>query len=293
MASTNKTTHYNLSQYVGSDKPTYLVDYNTDMSNIDTGIYNAQGKADTNESSIGTLSNLETTVKTDLVSAINEVKGTADKVGNLSNLTTTAKTDLVVAVNEVDAEADANTTAIGTIADLETTNKTNLVGAVNEVNANTPIGSIIAYAGTNAPSKYMICDGTAISRTTYANLFSIIGTTYGSGDGSTTFNLPNLKGKFISGLDTNDTDFNTLGKTGGSKKLQANMNLFGSSSHLYFDYESVTGSTYTENTRKWTNTEDQSSHSENETTAVAVQGIDDANNSMPPYIVLNYIIRVS
>lgn len=147
MASTNKTTHYELSQYIGTDKPTYLVDYNGDMSKIDTGIYNAQGKADTNESAIGTLSSLNTTVKTDLVSAINEVKGNADKVGNLSNLTTTAKTDLVVAVNEVDAEADANTSAIGTIANLETTNKTDLVAAVNEVNGN--VGTLSNLTTTN------------------------------------------------------------------------------------------------------------------------------------------------
>lgn len=134
MASTNKTTHYELSQYIGTDKPTYLVDYNTDMSTIDTGIYNAQAKANTNESAIGTLSNLETSVKTDLVSAINEEKGKTDKIGNLSNLTTSANTDLVVAINEVDAEADANNQNIGTMTNLETTVKTSLVGAVNEVN---------------------------------------------------------------------------------------------------------------------------------------------------------------
>lgn len=137
MASTNKTTHYDLSQYIAGDKPTYLVDYNGDMSAIDTGIYNAQAKANVNESNIGDLTNLDTTVKTDLVSAINEEAGKTSKIGNLSNLTTTAKTDLVVAINEVDAEADANTTAIGTLANLETTNKTNLVGAINEVNTKT------------------------------------------------------------------------------------------------------------------------------------------------------------
>ena len=136
MASTNKTSHYNLSQYVGSDKPTYLVDYNTDMSAIDTGIYNAQSKADTNETSIGTLSSLNTSTKTNLVGAINEVNTEATSntshIGNLSNLTTTANTDLVSAINEVDAEADSNTTKIGTLVNLETTNKTNLVGAINE-----------------------------------------------------------------------------------------------------------------------------------------------------------------
>ena len=134
MASTNKTTHYELSQYTGSDKPTYLVDYNTDMSNIDTGIYNAQSKADTNETAIGTLSNLDTSVKTDLVSAINEVEGRTDYIGNLSNLTTEANTNLVSAINEVDAHADTNNQNIGTMVNLETTVKTSLVGAINEIN---------------------------------------------------------------------------------------------------------------------------------------------------------------
>lgn len=136
MASTNKTTHYDLSQYTASDKPTYLVDYNTDMSNIDTGIYNAQSKANTNESSIGTLSNLETTAKTNLVSAINELKGKTDGIGNLSNLTTESQSNLVGAINEVDAHADANNQNIGTMTNLETTVKTSLVGAINEVNSN-------------------------------------------------------------------------------------------------------------------------------------------------------------
>lgn len=53
-------------------------------------------------------------------------------------------------------------------------------------------GMIKPFAGTTVPTGYLLCDGSAVSRTTYANLFSAIGTTYGSGDGSTTFNLPNL-----------------------------------------------------------------------------------------------------
>ena len=54
-------------------------------------------------------------------------------------------------------------------------------------------GQIITYAGTTAPSGYLACDGSAVSRTTYANLFAVIGTAYGEGDGSTTFNIPNRK----------------------------------------------------------------------------------------------------
>ena len=62
-----------------------------------------------------------------------------------------------------------------------------------------PVGTIIAVAYTGVPEGYMHCNGAAVSRTTYANLFSKIGTTYGAGDGSTTFNLPNTVGKFLEG----------------------------------------------------------------------------------------------
>lgn len=85
MASTNKTTNYELSQFLGADKPAWLTDYNSDMSKIDTGIHSAQttatgadGKADANTTAIGTLTNLTTDAKTDLVVAINEVDSHAD-----------------------------------------------------------------------------------------------------------------------------------------------------------------------------------------------------------------------
>lgn len=131
MSSTNKTSHYNLSQYSASDKPTYLVDYNTDMSNIDTGIYNAQNKADTNGTSIGTLSSLTTTEKSNLVGAINEVDG------DLGSLNTTVG-------NHTTAIAD-NTSDIGNLTNLSTSDKTSLVGAVNEVNYNLSNFNLTAF----------------------------------------------------------------------------------------------------------------------------------------------------
>lgn len=65
-----------------------------------------------------------------------------------------------------------------------------------------PIGTIYAFAGNTLPKGYLPCNGSVISRTTYADLFTVIGTTYGTGDGSTTFNLPNLTDRFIQGSDT-------------------------------------------------------------------------------------------
>lgn len=100
MSSTNKTTNYELSQFLGTDKPAWLNDYNADMNKIDAGIHTAQttatgadGKADSNTTSIGTLSNLSTEAKTNLVSAINEVDTHADTAqGTASNAYTLADT---------------------------------------------------------------------------------------------------------------------------------------------------------------------------------------------------------
>jgi microcystin-dependent protein len=95
----------------------------------------------------------------------------------------------------------------------------------NIVNMNTPVGVINMFAGSTAPLGWLICDGSAVSRSTYSDLFSVIGTTYGEGDGSTTFNLPDLRGRIGVGKDSNDTDFDTLGETGGSKELQKHSHL--------------------------------------------------------------------
>lgn len=80
-----------------------------------------------------------------------------------------------------------------------------------------PTGSIIATSLTTAPAGWLICDGAAVSRTTYANLFGVIGTTYGAGNGSTTFNLPDLRGRVAVGK--NGGSFGTLGATGGSETV--------------------------------------------------------------------------
>jgi len=64
-----------------------------------------------------------------------------------------------------------------------------------------PTGSIFAFAGTTAPAGFLLCDGSAVSRTTFATLFGIIGTAYGNGDGSSTFNVPDLRGRVAVGKD--------------------------------------------------------------------------------------------
>ena len=75
---------------------------------------------------------------------------------------------------------------------------------IHDANA-LPTGSYIQFAGSQAPAGFLVCNGGEISRTTYSKLFAVIGTTYGSGDGSTTFNLPNLIDRFLQGSTTSGT----------------------------------------------------------------------------------------
>lgn len=110
--STNKTTNYELSQFIGTDKPTFLGDYNSDMGKIDNAIH-------TNATAISGASSD--------ISLIN------NNIGTLSSLDTTDKTSVVNAINEVKGNATTNATNIGTLSNLETTNKTTVVNAINEL----------------------------------------------------------------------------------------------------------------------------------------------------------------
>ena len=78
------------------------------------------------------------------------------------------------------------------------------------------VGAIKPWTKTTAPAGYLLCDGSAVSRTTYADLFGVISTTYGTGDGSTTFNVPQLQGKMPQGYDGNT--YNLAG-TGGANTV--------------------------------------------------------------------------
>ena len=84
-----------------------------------------------------------------------------------------------------------------------------------------PTGSVHMMATTTAPSGYLKCNGAAVSRTTYADLFAIIGTTHGEGDGSSTFNVPDLRGEFVRGWD--DSRGVDSGRSFGSSQSSANL----------------------------------------------------------------------
>jgi microcystin-dependent protein len=88
-----------------------------------------------------------------------------------------------------------------------------------QINTNTPVGMISIHAGTTAPTGWLLCKGQAVSRATYASLFGVVSTNYGSGDGSTTFNLPDLQGRVVVGVSDTQGEFN-LRDVGGNMNHQ-------------------------------------------------------------------------
>ena len=148
-----------------------------------------------------------------------------------------------------------------------------------------PIGSIIPYSGETAPEGYSICDGKELNRETYKELFSIIGTTFGNGDGTSTFNLPDLKGRISVGLDSSDTDFDSLGKTGGSKYLQKH-----SHQQIAFDsWGSGVSATHLGTDALAGMTSSNQAYVGGRSTLEAGTG---NSGNLQPYIVLNYIIKI-
>jgi microcystin-dependent protein len=79
------------------------------------------------------------------------------------------------------------------------------------------VGEVWAYAGVDVPSGSLIADGSAVSRTTYPALFAALRTDWGAGDGKTTFNLPDLRGRAPVGADGGQSEFNRIGNVGGAK----------------------------------------------------------------------------
>ena len=103
----------------------------------------------------------------------------------------------------------------------------------NEFQVGAPTGSVISFAGLNAPDGWLMCDGSSISRTDYEALFQAIGTSWGEGDGSTTFTIPDLRGRFIKGVE----EFYPVGELGGQSSHNHAVQIFGStdaeSSHVH------------------------------------------------------------
>ena len=160
-----------------------------------------------------------------------------------------------------------------------------------------PTGSFTPYAGITEPSDWLFCYGQDVSRTTYAALFAVISTTYGVGDGSTTFNLPDLRGRVVAGQDdmggssanrltdqTGGLDGDTIGAVGGEEAhtlLTANMPAHTHTvSYGGTNFSTTSGLVTTGTTPGGT-----------DPVSISTGG-DGAHNNVQPTIILKYIIKI-
>lgn len=149
-----------------------------------------------------------------------------------------------------------------------------------------PAGSIIAWSANTIPENWLECNGQEVSRETYSDLFAIIGVQYGVGNGSTTFNVPDLRGRTIVGHNASESEFNTLGKTGGAKTHTLTVAEMPSHGHSIGSVISNTGSTVA-------GSGSTSIFTVNTTAAIsaAANGGGGAHNNLQPYRTEKYIIK--
>ena len=179
------------------------------------------------------------------------------------------------------------------------------------------VGVIELFAGGSTPAWGLVCDGSQRSRTQFADLFSVIGVMWGAGDGSSTFNLPDLRGRAPVGYTSADTLFNAVGKTGGSKNAvvvahvhpivhdhpQINTSWAGVHDHAYSKMvESATKAAGSQNAGTSLDTVRTGDSGNHQHTAnvpnftgnsgAASGGVSGTNANMMPFGVLNFVIRV-
>lgn len=165
-----------------------------------------------------------------------------------------------------------------------------------------PAGTLGFWPSSTLPTGALLRDGSAVSRTTYRRLFRIIGTTFGAGDGSTTFNLPDAEGRVDVGRDAAQAEFDTLGETGGAKThtlTEAEMPAHdhgavtgedGEHTHSFDDASVANGSAVLTRQSAGVSTSTTTTAEGDHTHTVASDGGGGAHNNLQPYIVSNPII---
>jgi microcystin-dependent protein len=148
-----------------------------------------------------------------------------------------------------------------------------------------PTGGIIAYGVTTAPSGFLLCDGSAVSRSTYATLFSTIGTSFGAGDGSTTFNVPDLRSRTIVGTGQGSGLTNrTLAATGGEESHALSSGELATHAHAAAagSFMVTSGTTIPSGT---------GANGPGSQANTATSGSGTPHNTMPPFQVCTWIIK--
>jgi len=255
--------------------------------------------------------------------AVTEIKPTAaDASVVTATLADDAVTNAKIADDAVNADSVADN-SIGAAAINIDGNGTSGQAVVSDGDGSfsyqsniVPSGALMPYAGTSAPTGFLLCDGSAVSRSTYATLFAALdnGNIYGAGDGSSTFNLPDLRGRVIAGQDdmggasanrltdqTGGLNGDTLGDTGGSETHTLTTAQLASHTHTFSDTDSHTVSfprTFISGAaNNSVNVDGSGQRHDGGTLTVSISGTTSstgsgsAHNNVQPTIILNYIIK--
>lgn len=161
-----------------------------------------------------------------------------------------------------------------------------VLGVKGGAGPSAPVGSMYDWPAATAPDGWLLCQGQEVSRTTYTDLFTLIGITFGAGNGSTTFNLPDTRGRVAVGV-SSDTEFNALGKTFGTKTHTLTVAQIPSHSHRQY----VTASAAPGPGIRTSWTGDSSSSAYDQGIDTGATGGGGAHNNIQPSIALNKIIR--
>ena len=155
----------------------------------------------------------------------------------------------------------------------------------------TPIGTVVCYAGAAAPSGWLLCNGDAVSRTTYASLYSAIGTTFGPGNGTTTFNVPDARGRATVGVGTGaGLTARTLAATGGAETHALSEAELASHDHDFLPTAPTVALVKTVATGIGFVYSDAETLSQENATATQNAGSGTAHANMQPFLALNFLI---